>query len=280
LLICHSRDAARRVAEQHQPRGRMVVMPHGNYAGVYPPARSRDDVLHELGLRSDRPTVCAIGHLRRYKGLDVAIQGIAQLAGKVQLIVVGKPHRSLSSNYLAELRNEIDGLDGGVMVSREVSEQEYADVVGASEAVLLSYKRVTTSGAMLSALTLGRGVVAPHLPYFAEMLEPETEAGALFAPGHSGGLANAVERYLQIPAERRAAAARRLAERYTWERCITSVGTVFEAWVREKKERIRARGIHLIHLLNILVGFDVAGLGFGTVDGIHLLAEALRDGAD
>jgi gamma-glutamyltranspeptidase / glutathione hydrolase len=35
-------------------------------------------------------------------------------------------------------------------------------------------------------------------------------------------------------------------------------------------------GIHLIQLLNILEGYDVARLGFGTVDGIHLLAEAMK----
>ena len=35
-------------------------------------------------------------------------------------------------------------------------------------------------------------------------------------------------------------------------------------------------GIHLIQILNILEGYDVAGLGFGTCDGIHLLAEALK----
>jgi len=35
-------------------------------------------------------------------------------------------------------------------------------------------------------------------------------------------------------------------------------------------------GIHLIQMLNILEGFDVKGMGFGTVDGIHLLAEALK----
>jgi gamma-glutamyltranspeptidase/glutathione hydrolase len=35
-------------------------------------------------------------------------------------------------------------------------------------------------------------------------------------------------------------------------------------------------GVHLIQILNILEGHDVAGLGFGTVDGIHLLAEALK----
>jgi gamma-glutamyltranspeptidase / glutathione hydrolase len=35
-------------------------------------------------------------------------------------------------------------------------------------------------------------------------------------------------------------------------------------------------GIHLIQMLNVLEGFDVPALGFGTVDGIHLLAETMK----
>ena len=39
-----------------------------------------------------------------------------------------------------------------------------------------------------------------------------------------------------------------------------------------------AGGVHVVEMLNILEGFDVAGLGFGTVDGVHLLAETLSIG--
>jgi gamma-glutamyltranspeptidase/glutathione hydrolase len=35
-------------------------------------------------------------------------------------------------------------------------------------------------------------------------------------------------------------------------------------------------GVHIVQMLNILEGFDVAALGFGSVDGIHLLAEVLK----
>lgn len=35
-------------------------------------------------------------------------------------------------------------------------------------------------------------------------------------------------------------------------------------------------GAHIAQMLNILEGYDVAGLGFGTVDGIHILAEAMK----
>jgi gamma-glutamyltranspeptidase/glutathione hydrolase len=37
-----------------------------------------------------------------------------------------------------------------------------------------------------------------------------------------------------------------------------------------------ASGVHITQMLNILEGYDVAKLGFGTIDTIHLLAEVLK----
>jgi gamma-glutamyltranspeptidase/glutathione hydrolase len=34
--------------------------------------------------------------------------------------------------------------------------------------------------------------------------------------------------------------------------------------------------VHITQMLNILEGFDIAGLGFGTTDSLHLLAEAMK----
>jgi gamma-glutamyltranspeptidase/glutathione hydrolase len=35
-------------------------------------------------------------------------------------------------------------------------------------------------------------------------------------------------------------------------------------------------GVHIVQMLNILEGFDIGALGFGSADAIHLLAEALK----
>lgn len=37
-----------------------------------------------------------------------------------------------------------------------------------------------------------------------------------------------------------------------------------------------AGGVHLLQILRILAGYDVAGLGFGTADNLHLLAECFK----
>ncbi|MFQ5380314.1 MAG: gamma-glutamyltransferase [Dehalococcoidia bacterium] len=39
-----------------------------------------------------------------------------------------------------------------------------------------------------------------------------------------------------------------------------------------------AGGVHILEMLNILEGFDIRGMGFGTADSIHLLAEILKVG--
>ena len=69
VVICHSQSAARDVRDTYHPRGRIVVMPHGDPAPAYPRARSRDDVLAELQLDPQRPVVSCLGRMRPYRGL-------------------------------------------------------------------------------------------------------------------------------------------------------------------------------------------------------------------
>lgn len=35
-------------------------------------------------------------------------------------------------------------------------------------------------------------------------------------------------------------------------------------------------GVHVVQMLNVLEGFDVGALGFGTADAVHLLAEVMK----
>ena len=217
VVICHSQSAARDVRDTYNPRGRVVVMPIGDPAPAYPRARPRDEVLAELHLDPQRPVVSCLGRLRPYKGLDVACGAVERLNGRVQLILGGPRHGLLDASPIFAAM----GRTSGVVIDRELTDQEFVDLTAASDAILLPYRAITGSSALLSALGLGRGVLTSDLPYFREILAGEPDAGMVVSGWDTATWANALLEYLERrPAAVRSRAALRLAARYHWDRCV------------------------------------------------------------
>jgi glycosyltransferase involved in cell wall biosynthesis len=217
LVVCHSRSALEAVRRLYPPRGAALVMPIGDEAGDYPPPRPREQVLLQLGLDPRVPMVCCLGRLRHYKGVELACEAIAAAGGRLQLVIGGVRHAGFDASPIRALAQRIRGV---VLIERRLSTQEYADVMGASEAMLLPYRQITGSAALLSALGFARGVVASDLPFFREILAGEPDAGVLVPTRDAAAWAASTLDYLARRADLRSAAALRLAARYSWDRCV------------------------------------------------------------
>jgi glycosyltransferase involved in cell wall biosynthesis len=135
------------------------------------------------------------------------------------------------------VRFHVENLPAAVLIDRTLTDQEFADVIGASDAVLLPYRAVTGSGAALAALTLGCGVVASNLPFFESLVAGHAEAGRTFTGGDPRDFAEAITAYLDIPLERRHAAARTLAAEFAWPRVIKPVTRVIDGWCEDMRLR-------------------------------------------
>ena len=231
LIIFHSDFARTECLQRYKPRGELVVMPHGTYEGVFPTARPRSEVLQELGLRADLPVVGCVGGLRNNKGLDIAVEAVAQLYGKVQFIVAGHP---VGGFNVEVLRASMKNIPGTVFLPRLLSNQEFADVVGVSEAMLLPYRQVAGSGALLAAITLGCGVIASDLPYFREVLKSEPHSGVLVRPDDADALADGIKRYLMVPGTIRKDAVRSLAHRYKWSEVVVPIVDMLRKWAEQR----------------------------------------------
>ena len=227
LIICHSHWAKGYCAATYRPLGRLIVMMHGNYDAVYPAARPRPEVLKELGLRDDLPVLCCVGALRGYRGLELACDAVGRSQGAWQLIVAGPSHPDFDMEGLAR---RVAAIPGAVLIHRRLLDSEFSDVVAAGDAVLLPYRKATTSGMIHASLTLGVGVVTSDLPYFREILGDHPEAGILVKTGDPGSLYEGIASYLAIPRGRRTAAARELANTFAWDRVILPVAKVISAW--------------------------------------------------
>ena len=224
LIIFHSEYAETKCRENYNIQGKTIIMPHGNYDGVYPEPRDRDKVIAELGLIPDIPIVGMLGNIREYKGVDIAIDACAILGERVQFLCAGKPHSTYDWGAIAE---KASMLKHCALVPRFINDQEFADYTHVSDIVLLPYRNVTGSGALLSALTLGKGVVASDLPFFREVLGETPNAGILVESNDPNALAVAILNYLKVPANFRYCGARTLADNYSWDKVVSPVARAF-----------------------------------------------------
>jgi glycosyltransferase involved in cell wall biosynthesis len=223
LVICHDAAAGERCQSLYAPRGRIAIMEHGNYDGVYPAARPKPEVLRELGISPGVPLLLFVGQVRPYKAVDLACDAAARLGDGAALLVAG--HAPIA-DYAREIRERVARLPNAVFVDRHLSEQEFADYIAASDLVLLPYRKVTGSGIALAALTLGRGVIASDLPFFVDLLRGRPDAGRVFRSGDEKDLTQAIAAFLQVPFTVRERAARELAARYDWAGLVTPVAAI------------------------------------------------------
>jgi beta-1,4-mannosyltransferase len=208
-VIVHSAYARRRVSETYGGDAKLAVVPHGNFVGFYPPARqSRDDTRAALGLPRDAFTFLVFGQLRSYKRITAAVAAFREIRDPgVRLLVAGAPHGAIAS----ELKEAAAGDARVLLRFGHVPDADVAELHAVADAVVLPYRQVFSSGALLLALSLGVPAVVPA-EGAADLADPPA-----IEPFEEGGLSGALEAIRAgNPATRRAAALG-AAERYRWE---------------------------------------------------------------
>lgn len=226
LVIAHDEPAALTYTERYPQAIKPTIMPHGNYAGVYPKPRDRETVLHELELNPEIPVFGCVGRIRKYKGFVEAMEGIALLDGDAQLVVAGTPDDQETVEKLRQLalgRQRIKLIEGFVDDSR------FSDILCACTGVLLPYRSVTGSGALLAALSLGRPVIVSDHPFFRSILEREPLAGVVVTNNDPQSVAKGIRDFLEVDEKSRSMAAEALADQYDWKKVISPVGERIQA---------------------------------------------------
>ena len=228
LLLCFSASAASELRREYGQDVPILVIPHGSYTGAYPPPRARRDACAQFGLRDDVPVVSCLGLLRPYKGVELACEAVESLGGDVQLLVGGQPHRDFDTAGLVARAES----SGGTVVAlpRVLTDTEFSDAVGASDAVLLPYRAVTGSGVLFAAWTLGAGVIASDLPFFREMLDDRPLLGRTFRAGASADLARAIQEYLAISRDDRSHAISEMVETFSMNRVVRPFVEALWSW--------------------------------------------------
>ncbi|MDD9207706.1 glycosyl transferase [Georgenia sp. 10Sc9-8] len=160
------------------PTGACVTIPHGHYRDWY------------VGHPAARPMagrMAYVGLIRPYKGVEELLNSIRENGDRTLSLHV--------SGHVAdeELRERVTALAGEderiALDLRYLADEEMVAEVTSAELVVLPYRRMHNSGALLLALSLGRPVLVPSSPVNEEI---SAEVGPGWVSTYDGALTGSV----------------------------------------------------------------------------------------
>jgi glycosyltransferase involved in cell wall biosynthesis len=226
VVVVHAQteadDAGRRVP------GKPIVktfLPVHELGGEIP---SRDEARSRLGVTA-RHVALFFGHVRPFKGLDIALRAWSRIESDTLLIAAGEAWWKAEADYrrlAAELglgvgsigRSADDRPSGVHSVAfdfRFIPDAEIATYFAACDVVLAPYRIEAQSGVALTAFHFARPVIATRVGGLPEIIE-EGVNGMLVPPEDPAALARAVDDFFARGVEMSEGAAAS-ARKYSWQ---------------------------------------------------------------
>jgi glycosyltransferase involved in cell wall biosynthesis len=207
-LVVHAKTEAED-ATRRAPGRRIVTtfLPVHELGGAIP---SREDARTQLKLQGN--VALFFGHVRPFKGLDIALRAWRLLHADVTLVVAGEAWFKSADEY----RELAKGLDNVRLEFRFIPDAEIATYFAAADVVLAPYRIEAQSGVALTAFHFARPVIATTVGGLPEIID-EGRNGMLVPPEDPEALAKAIDAFFargdREAIERHAAES---ARRYSW----------------------------------------------------------------
>ncbi|HEY6867384.1 MAG TPA: glycosyltransferase, partial [Candidatus Eisenbacteria bacterium] len=215
-------------------RSKCMVVPHGieveRFAGLEREGRAAAALRERYGT----PLVLFVGRLRYYKGLDVLLDAMPAVSGR--LVIVGE---GPEAGHLRE-RTRALGLAERVSFAGDVSDAALLDHLAAADVGVMPSTLPSEAWgmAMVEMLAAGLPVVCTELGTGTTFVNRDGETGLVVPPGDARALAGALNRLLGDPALARrfgAAGKRRATE-------LFSTGAMMRGVEAAYRRALAARG--------------------------------------
>jgi len=208
-LVTHARNEADEAWKRS--RGRRVVrtfLPVHELGGAIP---SRAESRATLGIDAAANVALFFGHVRPFKGLDIALRAWSSVTSDVLLVVAGEAWWERESEY----RELAKSLTNVKFDFRFIPDSEIATYFAAADVVLAPYRIEAQSGVALTAFHFSRPVIATTVGGLPEIIDGRN--GILIPPEDPAALAKAIDEFFttrdRVSMERAAAES---ALRYSW----------------------------------------------------------------
>ena len=234
-VVAVSRSAREAIVEAGVPSESVEVVYNGIDARAFCDGVTEDvgAIRASLGLDDDDLMVAMVGHVRSWKGQDVAVEAFrllrAESRARMQLFLVGSLPEE-SRVYQQRLRETIASAGLNDRIHLLGYTERVPDLMNAADVVLHASTEPEPGGrVLLEGMAMGKPVVASRLGCPPEVLSPE--CGILFDPSNPEELARILDDLLADPKRRRAlgAAGTRWVERFTLTENASKMEAIYDA---------------------------------------------------
>jgi beta-1,4-mannosyltransferase len=194
---------------------RYAIIPHGHYRSCYPPEITRTTAKQLLALDVDKKILLFVGMIKPYKNIPGLMQAFndAKL-GDYQLVIAGAPESDA-------LRAELEALkDANTrLFLRFIPDSELNLYMSAADVVILPYKAILNSGALLLALSYNRPVIAPHM---GGVVDLQKNLGMQWIYGYAGDLTSSCLQHALTALENSTRQSTCPLDNYNWDKLAAS----------------------------------------------------------
>ena len=199
---------------------------YDNFGEVIPREEARA-LLRQKGvdIGNEDKVLLFFGFIRKYKGLDIALQAMADQRVRdqgIKLLVAGEfyedaaPYRDLITSL---------GIEKSLLLCTDfIPDSEVRNYLCAADAVIQPYKNATQSGVTPLAYHFEKPMIVSNVGGLAALV-PHEQVGLVAEP-HPGPMADAILRYFILGESFFISNLRREKEKYSWGRLVANIITL------------------------------------------------------
>lgn len=202
-LICHTASAREELIKTFGvDASKICTIPHGPlFSGMS--AEPTEAIRKSYHLSHNNLVVLWQGLIFPYKGIDFLLDSwpsVVEAIPNARLIIAGTGDPDLLKSLEEKIENM--GLQTTVRTRFEyISAEELSQLYTLADCVAFPYKAISTSGALMTAMSFGKAIVATDLPYFQEVLQ-DGALGSLVPYGNTSQLSTEIASLLLSPSKR------------------------------------------------------------------------------
>ena len=232
-IITHSHFAKNEVKKVYNitDNSKIQIIPHGNYIYNYKNRIGRIEARNKLKIDEKEVVLMYFGLIRPYKGVFELVDAFKELnVPQKKLLIVGKPFSNeIAKNILKRCGNS----ENIKTIFGFIPDNEIQIYMNAADVVVLPYRDILTSGAVILAMSFGKSVIAPAIGCIPEILD--REGSFLYSPSVKDGLIKAMRQALDFDLEKMGRHNFKLAKQLGWDKIAKKTYEVYCECLKRKR---------------------------------------------